>query len=85
MRHLSTQLEQFQVIVFDFGDFISHRRQPVRRVVTLALPLLDLFGQWRLLLLERLILFAQLRGLAGFVNSRASENGERGSDESFLE
>jgi hypothetical protein len=43
-------------------DFLSGYCQipfiTIRRVITLALQMLDLFGQWRLLLLERLNLLA---------------------------
>jgi hypothetical protein len=38
-----------------------------------------------LLLLERLDLFAQLRGLSRFVDACSGEDGERGGDDSFFE
>ncbi len=46
--------------------------------------LLDLFSQGRLLLLERLVLLAQLSGLMRFENSRTGEHGNGGGDNSFL-
>ena len=57
----------------------------LRRVIALALQLLELFRQWRLVLLERLDLTSQCRSLAGFVDSGADGGGERGPDNGFLE
>jgi hypothetical protein len=44
-----------------------------------------LSGQRRLLLLERLVLFAQSGGLADFKDSRSGGGNDRGRDDGFLE
>ena len=61
------------------------RRQSFHRVIPLLLQLLDLLGERGLLLLERLDLVAQARGLASLVDSGADGEGKGCGDQSLLQ
>ena len=74
--HLAAQPGQFKGLVIHAVRILVNGRQPADGVVTLALEPADFSGERSLLLLQRLNALAQLRGMAGLVDSCSSQDGD---------